>query len=136
MYYLVVGSEMNKYLILMSIIFYSNLTIASSTIKTFLIDDKKTQFIEILEKRILTSSDCKNLKCMAIKKLEVASLKKARKDLYNGMNPGAHICVTQLSGKIIVGTNEMGMNTFCQFSDQSLIDVGTITFYANQNDKK
>ena len=104
--------------------------------KSFLFEGNKRDFIELPDKRILISKDCENLKCVSMEKLKIGSLKKAQKEIRDGANPGAYICDHQLGGKLITGTSEHGMISFCQFSDNSIIDTGTITFYANENDER
>jgi len=131
---LAVGYKMK--LILFLTFIFSEAAFSEDVKKNYLIDQNKIEFYEFDQQHILVSSDCVNFKCEGIQHLKEVSIKAIRNKLIQGKNPGSVICLEQLKGELVFGTNNHGMNSFCKFKDNSLIDTGTLTFYANRNDKE
>ena len=99
----------------------------------------KFVFVSDYDKRLTISKNClKNGKfnCLAYQTIKKASLKAIEDQLFGGMNPGSKICSDQLRGTVVLGKDDKGNeNSFCKFSDESIIDNGTLTYYGIKNDK-
>lgn len=88
-------------------------------------------------KKILISKNCNSESCEALKVLKTISLKTIPSEKFaGGKNPGAVICTESAKGKIVYLKDLSGNeNTFCFFSDKSMVSSGTLAVYANKNDE-
>ena len=122
-------------LILLSIFF----ALPAFATEAFNIDGVRHTFSTNKEKRITINNVCKtNKKCMALTTLKSLSMSAvAATDLSGGANPGPILCEQQAKGKVVMGLDPNGnQNSFCIFSDGSIIDNGTLTYYGITNDRK
>lgn len=115
------------------------LTCASSlthkpTKHTYIINKKKNVFYQFNTRRLMVSKNCgtdiKKMSCEAYRKGIKASLEGFSSQELKGMDPGSLMCMKQFKGKVVVGTNDYGENAFCKFKDHSLIDTGSLIYYA------
>ena len=125
---------MFKYFSPFVIIFLSSIAAA----KSFEIHRQMYNFTWDRKDRISVSESCdpsNRNSCIALKKLKYASIEKARQELINGTNPGVIIC-RLLKGESVLGYDKEGnQNSFCKFSDNSMVDSGTLTYYGIMNDR-
>lgn len=50
-------------------------------------------------------------------------------DIYNGVEPGTHIC-KRVEGKVYYQVDDKGnMRSVCTFNDESWVDLGTLEYY-------
>lgn len=83
--------------------------------------------------RIAVSPPCRpgdKKSCEALKRLKKSSMKAIESERKSSTaNPGALICL-KIGGKVVIGRDaEMNQNAFCRFSDESLIDCGTLIWF-------
>ena len=112
--------------------------IAQAETVFFSVDGKKTEFYRDAGRHFMISKDCVKkgdaLRCDAYQALSKASLR--GQTLKGGANPGAVICSRGLGRDVVVGKDEQeNENSFCRFSDGSLVSSGSLTYYAHKNDK-
>jgi hypothetical protein len=55
--------------------------------------------------------------------------------LGGGKNPGAVLCHEMRGNVVFALDNEDNESTFCQFTDESLIDNGSLAYFAELNDE-
>lgn len=96
----------------------------------------KVAFVTELSGKLTVSADCLkpdgSLQCEATKGLKDLSWKKSKK---GEENPGSTLCQKQLKGTVVVGKDNAGdENSFCRFSDGSMVDNGSLIFRARKND--
>ncbi|MBF0299238.1 MAG: DUF333 domain-containing protein [Oligoflexia bacterium] len=106
----------------------------------FVIEQKVVAFNNFSKEHILISMNCgihlSKMKCQAYKQLSNSSMKNLPAALFQGgPNPGAVICVNKLKGTVVIGSDTYGENSFCKFSDGSIVDNGTISYYATSENK-
>jgi hypothetical protein len=115
------------------------LLLADSGPILFEIKGEKIVFIQDDRLRLLITQNCytpnKKARCLALESLSKVSYRKIRSQLTGGKNPGIVICQKQTKGKVVVGIDsKKNQNSFCSFSDASIIDTGTLTHYGVKND--
>lgn len=109
---------------------------------TYDIGSVRSKFWNDRERRLLVSDHCstqdKVNKCQAVNATRRVSFKRLDRSQFGGAHPGSRICTDQLQGEVLVGVNAKtrNENSFCRFKDGSLIDNGSLLFYAITNDKK
>ncbi|HAR42241.1 MAG TPA: hypothetical protein DCS07_06370 [Bdellovibrionales bacterium] len=105
---------------------------------SFRIGMRSIQFRNLPEQRILISQDCfksGKLSCLAYSAVSKVSLKRFEGESYGGMNPGSIACSKSASGSVVIGIDsQRNERSFCEFKDGSLIDTGTLNYYARKND--
>ncbi len=99
----------------------------------FTIDGKKQVFVHLPDQNYTLSEKCfskkGNVDCEAFRALSKATLRGLDPELLErGTNPGSPICRKKLGGSVVIGSNEAGAeNSFCLFSDGSMIDSGSLS---------
>ncbi len=99
---------------------------------------KKVEFITRESQALTLSASCintksKELECEAFSILKTIKLSQIEKDQERGSNPGLLLCES-IKQKVIFGLDqERNQNVFCQFSDGSIVDSGTLHYYARKN---
>ncbi len=120
-----------KWTVPLLLLFFSITTKAQESISYFTINNKEEAFINFPAQHLTLSRNCgkqlKSMQCDAYKNLQL--LKKQPLNNKVGINPGVILCVKQLKGKLVTGTNKYGDNSFCLFNDGSMIDAGSLTYY-------
>ena len=103
------------------------------------ISEHDVDFVSDSGKHLTLSKQClkgAELFCLAFESTKKASLKSIYGRLQGGVNPGAVIC-RGVGGQVIVGVDsEKNENSFCLFSDRSLIDNGSLVYFGSNNDAK
>lgn len=100
---------------------------------------KAVEIKALPERHLLISASCiqqdSTLDCEAYKALSKAKLQGLKKNsLAGGANPGAVICSEKLGGKVVIAQDEhSNEQSFCLFGDSSLVDSGSILFWATSN---
>lgn len=117
------------------------LTLWGSDVTTFIFhfQHKKIEVIKKSSEHLTIEKNCfyEQDSCLAYLALKTVSYKKSAKDIKDGATPGAVICKKQLKMKLFVLKDKDGReHTFCKFKDDSFIGAGTLSFYANENDRK
>ena len=99
---------------------------------------EEDQFSRSSEKEPLVNRHChqlvqKSKKCLAQESVKHASMKSISSEWrQNTSNPGVLICL-QLKGSLRIGKDSQGNeNSFCEFSDHSRIDCGSLVRAALQ----
>ncbi len=112
-------------------------TKAHAEISIYKMGERFLSFEVISEENILINESCKK-KCLAYKSLSALSFKSIQSsDLEGGKNPGAVLCKKILSSQVLYLKDLNGNeNSFCLFSDQSIISNGSLYGRAALNDKK
>jgi hypothetical protein len=104
------------------------------------IDGKWVDFIEDPRNHTLVTKSCgasSGNPCAAIGKAKQASQKGIDDISVGGANPGALICKDKLGGTNVLGFDKFNNEqSFCKFSDQSMVDNGSILYFALENDKR
>ena len=124
---------------LLLILFFTGFNVEAQEKLSFKIKKESVIFYSFSDNRITISKNCVKKKkiqpCMAYKALQASSFQLFNEEeLRGGANPGAVICKA-LKGKIIIGVDEdSNENSFCMFEDKSIIDNGSLDYYATQND--
>lgn len=109
--------------------------------QVFLFGTVKEEFWNFKKARLLVSRHCvsdeKLADCKARGALKKISFKKLDRTLFGGTNPGGLICTQQIGGYVMVGVNAQtkNENSFCRLPDGSIVDNGSLVYYAIQNDK-
>lgn len=129
-----------KWLILMAALGTAASTLAATeTTKTYAFSKEKITFVHRQEERLTISQSCvKNgeLRCEAFTKLKDLSRKKLVELKPNGESVGSQLCKLQLKGKVVIGLSDQGdENSFCRMKDGSLVDNGTLVYFARKNDE-
>lgn len=109
--------------------------------QSFELGGKQVNFFRSEEKHLTVSRGCLksngSLSCQAYESLSKASLDGLESKNSGGANPGARICDSELKGEVVIGRDKSGNeNSFCRFSDGSLVSSGTLMYYGRQNDTK
>ena len=124
-------------LVLLSV---SQITFAKAEdVSTFKIREEKVKFYNYPDMHLTVSTPCsaaaKGKLCSNLQFLKSVSVKKLGEAAVNEQNPSSVICSKTLNGKIYIGLDkDNNENSFCQLPNNSYIDVGTISYYANKND--
>jgi putative hemolysin len=124
-------------IIVMMILLILSLNCGAET-RTFTIYENKkatkVQFEWDEKKRIgVSANHCRPVdenSCEALKKLKSAALSSIKEDKNFGTaNPGTLIC-KKIGGEVVMGYDqEQNENSFCRFSDSSLVDSGSLTWF-------
>ena len=117
----------NKFILLLLLI-YPLILMA----ETFKINGQEIVFHRDDSKALTISLDCKHSDCLALANLEKLKSKKInQKIVFNSdSNPGALICEKALAGEVVIGINTYGENSFCRFSDGSMIDNSSLHYWS------
>lgn len=131
---------MKMLILLTSLIFCFTLVVrsaqAQSATQTLVlrVQGKKLKFVSDSRLGITVSSSCArkdHYECKAYSAWQSLSGRKIDVDLKHGRNPGAQICKAVLNGNLITATDSAGNeNSFCSFSDGSMIDTGSLRQYS------
>jgi len=119
--------------------FFLVFRVEAQELVSFKVNDQSVVFYDYQDDRITISKNCVKKKkiqpCMAYKALQAASFQTlAEEKFQGGANPGAVICKA-LKGKVVIGEDKKANeNSFCLFEDKSIIDNGSLSYYATQND--
>ena len=104
------------------------------SLKTFsavyLIDNKEIIFLENKDQALTMSEHCRDKNCLALKKLDLIKQGKIKYQVDHDLEPGAWLCEKSLDGQVVIGHHEPGENSFCRFSDGSLIDTGSLHYWS------
>lgn len=99
--------------------------------------------IHIPQQRLTLSDRCSpdfetnltKMKCQAAQALSTARLSGVRPGQLGSRNPGSVVCKEVLHQTVVMGVDVRGdESTYCLFPDGSLVDNGTLHYYAKQND--
>ena len=76
--------------------------------------------------------------CMALRELHYVSMNDLEdNDLLGGKNPGSILCKKSVKGTVVFGQDYFGnMNSFCLFTDGSMISNDTLFYYGTRNAQK
>jgi hypothetical protein len=104
--------------------------------KIYFVKSKKEVFIAVPAKHLTISSSClkkRKFDCAAFYALKTVKPQPVQD---GGAHPGALICQNLKQAEVVVGTDKDGnQNSFCQFADGSLIDNGSLYYYAQKNER-
>lgn len=119
------------------LLLFLSLPLLAAQEQQFSIQGKKEFFHYFKKEHLTLSRSCgsflKKMSCQAYKQGIKANLKNIdKKEFAGGVNPGIVICKAQFKAEVVIATNQYGSNAFCRFPDNSMIDAGSLTYYANQ----
>lgn len=117
------------------------LKISPPEISVYQIGKEKRRFLSFPDQHLTISESCgrtlKEMTCQAAKSIYLASFRKLAQNKAGSRNPGSRVCSEVLVAKVVIGiTPGRNENSFCLFTDGSMIDNGTLTFYAHENDAR
>lgn len=122
---------------------FAALTVSAARVKStefeieFKFEQKNITFVEDTVKRVTIDKNCHlNAKnCRALQSLSKVSLRNVEIPLFGGQNSGSAICRSLPQTILVVGKNSAGHErSFCLFTDDSLVDSGTLSYFAQMND--
>ena len=109
-------------------------------IEVFTINRRPVRFLKLFEERLIISETCRtsgtNLKCSAREASLKATYKLLSPELLrDGKNPGSTLCLQMKGNVIFAEDDQQNQRSFCGFPDGSMIDCGSLHFYARMNDQ-
>lgn len=127
---------MRKFILILSVWGISQANAQDTS--TFKILEQNIKFYNYEDLRLTVSAPCKKAEkselCPNLNFLKTLSLKKIKENAVD-KNPGSVICKKLLDGKVYIGIDANNNEaSFCKLKDNTYIDSGTLTYYAEKND--
>ncbi len=111
----------------------------TENVSSFKILEEQVKFYNYPNMRLTISQSCdlaeKGKFCPSLDFLKTLSLKKYDLEKEGEQNPASLLCKKTLNGNVYIGIDkDNNENSFCRLKDNSYVDGGTLTYYANKND--
>ena len=129
---------MRSFLIIFTF-FFSIAYAKTENVSSFKLLEEQVKFYNYPNMRLTISQPCdlaeQDKLCTNLDFLKTLSLKKYDLEKEGEQNPASLLCKKTLDGNVYIGIDkDNNENSFCRLKDNSYIDGGTLTYYANKND--
>lgn len=126
-----------RFLLLLTTLSLVAIDTSIATTEIWKMGNRYFQFSRNASTGLLVSKSCEQKKCHAIKILKTLSFKKLSPNKFtDGKNPGAVLCHELKNTQVIFLRDLNGNdNSFCLFSDKSIISSGSLELEARKNDE-